>query len=265
MPIQRISSIYCLATVLLFVLGSSAISQIKIHSHNDYLRPRPFYDALEAGAWSIEADVFVIDSRLCVAHTDKEINRKKTLDKLYLEPMLKYCLSLSGRLSQFPKPYMPIVMIDIKTNHIDALLLLTKKLERMRKKLRKNRISFMPLFVISGDRPDPASFSNYPSYIQFDARPYEMYDSISLSKIAFISDQYLKYSRWNGTGELPSSDSLIIANLVHEVHLLNKPVRLWNTPDTPAAWKALSETGIDIINTDQPKTCAYFFRSNISR
>ena len=46
-----------------------------IHSHNDYAQKRPFWGAYEAGADSIEADVFLVDCDLLVAHSRKELKK----------------------------------------------------------------------------------------------------------------------------------------------------------------------------------------------
>lgn len=47
--------------------------KILIHSHNDYAQERPFWGAYEAGADSIEADVFLVGGDLLVAHSRKEL------------------------------------------------------------------------------------------------------------------------------------------------------------------------------------------------
>ena len=38
------------------------------HAHNDYEHPRPLLDALSHGFQSVEADIFLIDDQLLVAH-----------------------------------------------------------------------------------------------------------------------------------------------------------------------------------------------------
>jgi hypothetical protein len=44
------------------------------HSHNDYLHRRPLLDALEQGFCGVEADVFLVDGDLLVAHDRKDVN-----------------------------------------------------------------------------------------------------------------------------------------------------------------------------------------------
>ena len=38
------------------------------HAHNDYLHKRPLLDALAQGFCSVEADIFLVDGALLVAH-----------------------------------------------------------------------------------------------------------------------------------------------------------------------------------------------------
>ena len=52
------------------------------HAHNDYRHERPLLDALEHGFCSVEADVFLVDDKLCVAHDAPEITPQRTLRSL---------------------------------------------------------------------------------------------------------------------------------------------------------------------------------------
>ncbi|KAH6632916.1 hypothetical protein C7974DRAFT_433126 [Boeremia exigua] len=59
------------------------------HSHNDYWRPVPLYSALAAGCVSVEADVWLAeDSELLVSHSWKTTTQARTLNSLYLKPLL---------------------------------------------------------------------------------------------------------------------------------------------------------------------------------
>ena len=61
---------------------------IACHSHNDYLRKVPLYDALAVGCTGVEADVWLQDNDLMVAHTKDKISVGRTLQSLYLDPLL---------------------------------------------------------------------------------------------------------------------------------------------------------------------------------
>ena len=51
-----------------------------IHSHNDYARRVPFYQAYAQQVSSIEADVFLHDGQLLVGHDPEEPNPALTFD-----------------------------------------------------------------------------------------------------------------------------------------------------------------------------------------
>lgn len=70
---------------------SRDVKPVSCHSHNDYLRHVPLFDALAAGCTGVEADVWV-DSKLkddlYVGHTRKSLKPTRTLKSLYIDPLL---------------------------------------------------------------------------------------------------------------------------------------------------------------------------------
>lgn len=67
---------------------SRDIIPISCHSHNDYWRHVPLYDALAAGCTSIEADVWLSGSDLFVGHSKKSLTKERTLESLYISPLV---------------------------------------------------------------------------------------------------------------------------------------------------------------------------------
>ena len=57
----------------------------KIHSHNDYMRDVPFWEAYANKASSIEVDIVLKNDTLFVAHEAESINSKKTLKGFILK------------------------------------------------------------------------------------------------------------------------------------------------------------------------------------
>lgn len=68
---------------------SRDIIPIPCHSHNDYTRKVPLYDALAAGCTGVEADVWMTNSDLLVGHTEKSLSPSRTLQSLYINPLLE--------------------------------------------------------------------------------------------------------------------------------------------------------------------------------
>jgi hypothetical protein len=52
---------------------------VRAHAHNDYEHARPLFDALDRGFCSVEADVYLIDGELLVAHDRKDVKAGRTL------------------------------------------------------------------------------------------------------------------------------------------------------------------------------------------
>lgn len=239
--------------ICVLVLGILKIqAQVKIHAHNDYETLNPFTDAIRAKAYTIEADVFPVNGLLCVAHHPQSIDTGKTLDKLYLQPFLNYYLTNTSE-------YYPALMIDIKNNQQQVLTLLKAKLAVFEEELKRNGKTRMPLFIISGERPPLSAYPSFPDYIQFDGRPSETYTPEVLEKVAFISDYFVKYSKWEGKGRLSATDKATIKKVADGVHQQGKLLRFWKIPDHPKGWKRLKKLGVDIINTDHPLQCTKTF------
>ncbi|KAL8646967.1 MAG: hypothetical protein Q9210_005830, partial [Variospora velana] len=70
---------------------SRDVQPIACHSHNDYWRRVPLYDALAAGCTGVEADIWT-DAKspddLFVGHTRNSLTASRTLESLYIEPLL---------------------------------------------------------------------------------------------------------------------------------------------------------------------------------
>ena len=67
------------------------ISPKPCHSHNDYWRKVPLYDALAAGCTGIEADIWLPETPdrtgLRVGHRRSSLNNDRTLSSLYIQPL----------------------------------------------------------------------------------------------------------------------------------------------------------------------------------
>ncbi|KAI4089306.1 MAG: hypothetical protein LQ344_005524 [Seirophora lacunosa] len=70
---------------------SRDVQPIACHSHNDYWRRVPLYDALAAGCTGVEADIWTDANSpddLFVGHTRKSLTASRTLKSLYIDPLL---------------------------------------------------------------------------------------------------------------------------------------------------------------------------------
>jgi hypothetical protein len=238
----------CFLLNLICLLSSA---QQLIHAHNDYQKPDPLINALRYKVFAIEADIYLLDNKILVAHDKKELATAPTLDSLYLQPIIKLFKQHKGTISA-DKNYAPALMIDIKENGEGVIAALIKLLSSHRSVFDRSVNKKALQIVISGDRTISSKWSSYPTYILFDGRPYENYDSAAIKRIAFISDSYTKY--------VNSQDSTTqLKDLVQKVHAMGKLLRLWAANDNPQSWKKLQQLGVDIINTDKVTECRKYF------
>ena len=246
---KRLISLLALSIAL-----CTAVAQVKIHAHNDYLKPFPLSDALQHRSFSIEVDIFLVKEQLLVGHTLKETTRKKTLNSLYINPIIALFKKHRGSIS-VDSSYKTSLVIDIKQNGTEVLKELVKIFQPLRAYFDRSVNPHAVQLIFSGDRGPISEWKNYPAYFFFDGRPFEEYDQDALDKIAMISDNYYKYlnSRNN------SGDSIKLSAVVKKAHDWNKPFRFWGSPDTEPVWKLLKQSGADIINTDKPKECREYF------
>ena len=238
----------------LFILISffSITAQPLIHAHNDYQQPIPLLHALKYQAFSIEADLYLRNGQLVVAHEKKDIMAATTFDSLYVQPILRLFKKHAGRISK-NKNYAPVLMIDIKESGEAFLAVLIQLLAKHPSVFDRSVNSLAVQIVISGNRGPLSKWTSYPSAILFDGRPYELYESNTLQRVAFISDNYFNY--------VTSADSSSrIQQVINKVHGMGKLLRIWAIPDNTTSWKRLREMGVDIINTDKVGECREFFQ-----
>jgi alkaline phosphatase len=225
------------------------------HSHNDYEQKIPYWMAYNAGFGSIEADIFLVDSVLWVAHDRNELQRKMKLETEYLIPILNCLKKNNGRPYAEPGKKLQL-LIDVKTDSIqtlDALIVLLKKYPDL---IGNKLLSW----VITGNRPDQQLFSKYPTYILFDGELHKNYSGEALSKIQMMSDDLKNYSMWDGRKNLTDSDRVSLSVAIKKAHDLHKTVRFWDAPDGPDAWRQLMGLQVDYINTDFIQALAVFLK-----
>ena len=235
-------AVFILIAGFVFFISGKVFSQhtYKVHSHNDYAQELPFWYAYSNGASSIEADVFLKNGMLYVTHSEDEIIEDHTLGKLYLDRLKN--LEASRELRELQ------LLIDVKSDAYATLEKLEKILLTYPSLVHSDKIKF----VISGNRPQPEEYRNYPDFIWFDHQNLEELDQMDLSKVALISSSYKNYSVWNGYGRMTASDLDKVKKAITKAKASGKPFRFWATPDTKTAWARLAHLGVDYINTDNP-------------
>jgi alkaline phosphatase len=250
-----------IAAVFVLLVAHHGIAQdytpASIFAHNDYVQANPFHDAYNLRVGYIEADVFLHDGELLVAHTRLEIKKQNTLDGLYLKPLSDRIAENNGSAYPGSKQILTL-MIDLKTDGVRTLDKVVEILKEFPLLVSTPTLQVM----VSGSVPDPALWINYPDFIHFDGRPAINYTVDQLRRVSMISTSFRDHSKWNGRDPMPQEDKDKIQSLIQAVHAKGKPIRFWATPDFPQAWETLMDLKMDVIVTDNVKELAEYIGTN---
>lgn len=245
----------CMYFVFLFsFVALSSQDTVKVHSHNDYHQNTPFWGAFAAGANSIEVDLVLQNDTLYVAHEKESINPNFVFGELYLKPLRKIAKVYGTSRLNFQ------LMIDVKTEAESTLDKIVKAIEPY-KDLCQPNLEEGVIVTISGNRPQPKKYLEYPEHIYFDCQEINQTQGEAWNRVAMISTSFKNFSKWNGLGRMVADEKKLVEAFIDKVKQYKKPVRLWATPDTKTSWKHLSQMGVDYINTDTPERVVPYLKS----
>lgn len=243
------------------------------HSHNDYEHTRPLQDALDQGFTSVEADVFLVDGQLLVAHDLADTRPDRTLESLYLEPLRKRVLANHGGVYRQRNAFQ--LLIDVKGDANTTYAALEKRLYDPRYSFLFSLYAFGHVqkravtAVISGGRPKDVMLGQKFRLAFYDGRIKDENDLNigSDPKVApLVSDSWTGLFSWTGVGPFPETERAKLHGLVDRAHAAGQRVRFWATPDAAgpardALWNELVAAGVDHLNTDDLAGLAIFLRS----
>lgn len=223
-------------------------------AHNDYWHKRPLYDALTNGYIHIEADIYLRNNKLIVAHVLPFFKKKKTLEQLYLKPLLE---TINGTNKEISCPvYSIMLMIDIKSDADKTYLNLCQLLSKYRHILTSYENGVVTnrqvTVVITGNKPYKilSAQSKRFAFIDEDLMKSRN-DSLSPGLYQTASCKYSSMVSWDGNGKMPEKDKHRLMKYVAIAHRYQKKVRLWASPEREEVWRALLDCGVDLINTDK--------------
>jgi len=230
---------------------------LRAHAHNDYVHPRPLYDALDRGFTSVEADIFLVDGNLHVAHNVVDLQPDRTLQALYLDPLRKRIRQNGGRVYREGPQF--TLLIDIKSGAevtYKALRDVLQAYADIFTSYSADSVRVGPVAaIISGNRPRKLMASETLRYATYDGRLEDLGAGAPADFISLISDQWGSSFTWNGEGSIPERELEQLRAVVATAHAEGRRVRYWGTPDEPGAareavWRKLTAVGVDLISTD---------------
>ena len=226
--------------------------QTRLHAHNDYEHARPLLDALDHGFCSVEADIFLVDGRLLVAHERSKVRTDRTLEKLYLEPLSERVAKNHGRV--YPGGPEVTLLIDIKTEWKSTYPVLRETLRQYAAMLStfpgKTKQANAVLAIITGNRSKDMFVGETLRYAAYDGELEDLDSGLPPTLIPWISSNWARSFTWRGQGAFSESEALKLKGIVDKAHQQGRRVRFWGAPDIPAFWKEMARSRVDLINTD---------------
>lgn len=232
------------------------------HAHNDYEHARPLHDALEHGFWSVEADIYLVDGELLVAHDRPDVTPERTLRKLYLDPLQAYFQKQPVPSQEKTLPF--TLLVDIKTDGAAVYPILRQQLEDYAALLCRvedgKSIPGAVQIVISGDRPKKLIAAANPRYMGIDGRLSDLDSKQPAELMPLISDRWTSHFKYRGKGAMSEAERTKLRSIVKQAHAAGRRVRFWATPESEAVWRELVAADVDHINTDQLERLSVFLK-----
>ncbi|KAL1748565.1 hypothetical protein HDZ31DRAFT_29530 [Schizophyllum fasciatum] len=249
--------------VLLFSLAAGAAAVKPIHSHNDYTRDKPLFTALDNGIQSVEADIWWRDNKLLVslirqgtalqvAHTIFDLDDSKTLDSLYIQPILAILNGSSESKTPLSKDSPLQLLIDFKTDGDDTYQPLLDALEPLRSggyltTFKDGSLNQGAVTVVgTGNTPLESVVAADPRDFFYDANILALYSSKPADgqewgpEIAPLAS--CQWSKVDGDDQMKE--------LVKGAHDLKIKTRFWDTDSNEETWNKFWDAGSDWVNAD---------------
>ncbi|KAF4949314.1 hypothetical protein FSARC_13521 [Fusarium sarcochroum] len=261
---------------------------VPIHSHNDYERRIPLFEALGSGCISVEADIHLRDSKLLVGHSSRGLSDDKTLQSLYLEPLQRMLKaqndqvtggSWRGLFDRVPDQTL-ILLVDLKTSgpetftELDVQLQSLRDLDYLTYWNGTARVSRPLTIVASGNAP-------FDSVLAVNATHRDIFWDAKLERLMAIEDDFeaepptYKYNPSNSyyastkfeNARLFKSENYpesvlktphgkdMASTQIEQAKSRGLLTRYWDTPSEPPnlrdiAWRVLVDNKVGVLNID---------------
>ena len=234
------------------ISGAEPTPLPQAHAHNDYAHRRPLLDALDHGFCSVEADIWLVEGRLLVAHDRSGVKPDRTLQARYLDPLRERIVQNGGRV--YPDGPPCTLLIDVKSEARETYVVLRELLRGYTNILTvftpTSTVTNALTNIISGNRATSLLAGEACRYAAVDGRLPDLAGSASPHLVPLVSDNWATNFRWRGNGPLADEERQKLRQFVGQAHQQGRRIRFWAAPDHPAGWRELREAGVDLINSD---------------
>ena len=224
------------------------------HAHNDYEHPRPLFDALDHGFTSVEADVYLVEGALLIAHDREDVQPGRTLQALYLDPLRDRARQNGHRIYPDGPPF--YLLIDIKSEAETTYAALRTVLRQYADLLTiftpTTAVEGAVTAIISGNRPRATMAAEPVRFAAFDGRldDLDATPDLPTAFMPLVSSNWAMIAPWYGEGIFPAEARKRLQEAVAKAHAQGRRLRFWATSDNPAVWRVLHEAGVDLLNAD---------------
>ncbi len=235
--------------------GTRPPGSLPAYAHNDYKNRHPLWDALQAGYRGVEADYFVVDGEILVAHDRDDVQADRTLRGLYLEP-LRQIVADSGRVCPDGQTF--ILNIEAKEDGEASFAALHDLLLEYRQMLTwvdHGREVPGPIQVILvGWQPPLDELAALPQRcvaVQAYARHLPPNQAeIPAHLLRLVTVQYPQHFTWQGEGPVPAEFAAHLASLTAlRAEVPGRLLRVFKVPRRRGVYDALLAGGVDLIGT----------------
>lgn len=249
---------------------------VPVHSHNDYERRIPLFEALGSGCVSVEADVHLKDNDLLVGHSDQNLHKDVTLRSLYLEPLQRILegqnVATGTRRGVFdlaPEQTL-VLLVDFKSSGPEAFAKMDAQLESLRE------LDFLtywngttrimrPLTIVASGNSD------FESVLALNATHRDIFWDAKLERLVALDDSFdngsptYKYNQSNSyfastefrNAMLYASpnDTSRSPSQLEQARVRGLLTRYWDAPSEPpnlreVVWRVLVDAGVGVLNVD---------------
>ncbi|GIK02941.1 altered inheritance of mitochondria protein 6 [Aspergillus viridinutans] len=252
---------------------SQGITPVQCHSHNDYWRSVPLYEAIAAGCTGVEADIWLEGSDLLVGHRKRSLSPDRTLKSLYIDLLTTILSNLNANSSTNSSvgifdvdPTTSLtLLIDIKTDGNATWPVLLNQLAPLRSGgwlshwngTNKTLVRGPVTVVGTGNTLFDLVVAEEDRYVFFDAPLDELaQNSAYTSENSYYASVSMKKAvgvvwPWGPTDSQKQAMQKMIS-AASERGLLS---RFWSIPSWPVSlrmrlWQFLVDSGVGMLNVD---------------
>lgn len=261
---------------------------VPVHSHNDYQRRIPLFEALGSGCVSVEADIHLQNSDLLVGHTSHGLRSGSSLRSMYLEPLQRMLEqqnanvtsgSWRGIFDAAPQQTL-VLLVDHKSSGAETFAELYTQLHPLRDLdyltyWNGTDTVIRPITVVAtGNAP-------FESVVGLDASHRDIFWDAKLESLHSINDNFdvepyqYQYNRSNSYYASTEFKNAVLYSYLNNTHILPPGPRsndmaisqiqqakarglisrYWATPSSPPnlreiVWRVLIEVEVGILNMD---------------